>query len=94
MSNLIDRIILSVLIIFILSSFARAVLESVPTCHQLMLVKLQQVMSFLFYSFRAAYSPAVFVRTSRPPWFEAGRQQDCSEFLRYIPSELSLKKSR
>ncbi len=50
--------------------------------HQVVLTKLQQVLIFLKYSFRSAYSPAAFIKLSRPPWFEAGRQQDCSEFLR------------
>ena len=65
-------------------SFTRALLGAVPTPHQVLLVKLQTVMAFLLYSFRSAYSPAAFVKVSRPPWFEAGRQQDCSEFLRYF----------
>ena len=55
-----------------------------PTPHQVLLLKLQHVMAFLLYSFRSVYSPAAFVSLSRPPWFETGRQQDCSEYLRYV----------
>ena len=44
---------------------------------------LQQTFAFLRHSMRSIYSPAEFVKASRPPWFEPGRQQDCSEFLRF-----------
>ena len=33
---------------------------------------------------RAAISPTEFYRTSRPPWFRPGAQQDCSEFLKHF----------
>ena len=62
--------------------FTRAVLGSSLTNHQDLIFQLQKVLMFLRYSYRAAYSPASFIKASRPPWFEAGRQQDCSEFLR------------
>lgn len=29
-----------------------------------------------------------FLNTSRPPWFTAGHQQDCSEYLKYILDQL------
>ena len=48
------------------------------------LTKLQQTFSFLRYTMRAIYSPSEFLKVARPPWFEPGRQQDCSEFLRYL----------
>ncbi|KAK4009943.1 ubiquitin carboxyl-terminal hydrolase 35 [Daphnia magna] len=70
------------------SDFTRAVLGSTTTNHQYVLTQLQRVLVFLRYSFRAAYSPAAFIKASRPPWFEAGRQQDCSEFLRYLMDSL------
>ncbi|XP_046648592.1 ubiquitin carboxyl-terminal hydrolase 35-like [Daphnia pulicaria] len=68
--------------------FTRSVLGSITTNHQNVLSQLQQVLIFLRYSFRAAYSPAAFIKASRPPWFETGRQQDCSEFLRYLMDSL------
>ncbi|KAI9558636.1 hypothetical protein GHT06_015424 [Daphnia sinensis] len=68
--------------------FTRAVLGSTTTTHQYVLTQLQRVLVFLRYSFRAAYSPAAFIKASRPPWFEVGRQQDCSEFLRYLMDSL------
>ena len=44
--------------------------------------------SFFFFPQRAAYSPTAFLKASRPPWFTAGHQQDCSEFLRYLLDQL------
>ena len=51
---------------------------------QKVLSSLQQVFIFLRYSKRNIYSPSEFLRLARPPWFEAGRQQDCSEFLTHL----------
>ena len=48
------------------------------------MAKLQQTFTFLRHTLRALYSPSDFLKTARPPWFESGRQQDCSEFLRYL----------
>ncbi|XP_043234034.1 ubiquitin carboxyl-terminal hydrolase 35-like [Amphibalanus amphitrite] len=48
------------------------------------LAALQRVFAFLAFSERPAYSPAEFQRVALPPWFERGRQHDCSEFLRYL----------
>ena len=51
---------------------------------QRVLTSLQQVFIFLRYSKRNIYSPSEFLRLARPPWFEVGRQQDCSEFLTHL----------
>lgn len=64
--------------------FRNKVLRLTPSRHQILLVKLQHVFAFLTHSQRPAYSPTGFLQASRPSWFEAGRQQDCSEFLRYF----------
>ena len=48
------------------------------------LAALQRVFAFLAFSERPAYSPAEFQRVALPPWFERGRQHDCSEFLRSV----------
>ncbi len=37
---------------------------------------------------RPAYSPGDFLNASLPPWFTAGRQQDCSEYLKYLLDQL------
>ena len=47
-------------------------------------MKLQHTFAFLQHTLRALYSPSDFLKAARPPWFESGRQQDCSEFLRYL----------
>jgi len=52
------------------------------------LASLQQVFLFLQYSHRNIFSPSEFLRLARPPWFEAGRQQDCSEFLTFLLDSL------
>ena len=51
---------------------------------QPVLQHLQQTFAFLRHSMRSIYSPAEFIKAARPPWFEVGRQQDCSEFLRFV----------
>ena len=56
----------------------------VQTSTNNMLDKLQQTFAFLKNTMRAIYSPSGFLKVARPPWFESGRQQDCSEFLRYL----------
>ena len=58
---------------------------SVTTNHQQpVLAKLQKTFAYLRLTLRALYSPSDFLKAARPPWFEPGRQQDCSEFLRYL----------
>ena len=44
----------------------------------------------MWYLQRAAYAPRNFLEASRPPWFNAGSQQDCSEYLRFILDRYSL----
>jgi len=66
------------------TKFRSLVFESDPGYNQPVLASLQQVFIFLRYSRRNIYSPSEFLRIARPPWFEAGRQQDCSEFLTYL----------
>uniref|UniRef100_A0A131YZV4 Ubiquitin carboxyl-terminal hydrolase n=1 Tax=Rhipicephalus appendiculatus TaxID=34631 RepID=A0A131YZV4_RHIAP len=48
------------------------------------LKSLQELFAFLALSQRPAVCPEDFLRTSKPPWFHQGEQQDCSEFLRYL----------
>uniref|UniRef100_A0A4W5NQK0 Ubiquitin specific peptidase 38 n=1 Tax=Hucho hucho TaxID=62062 RepID=A0A4W5NQK0_9TELE len=50
--------------------------------------KLQLLFTFLSHTQRAAYAPRVFFEASRPPWFNAGSQQDCSEYLRFLLDRL------
>jgi len=64
--------------------FRSLVLASTPGHNQPVLASLQQAFTFLRYSMRNIYSPSEFLRIARPPWFESGRQQDCSEFLTYL----------
>merc|ERR1719266_1844129 len=71
--------------LFITDAFREKLLSSAvhkPT--QNVLDKLQQTFAFLRNTMRAIYSPADFLKVARPPWFESGRQQDCSEFLKYL----------
>ena len=51
---------------------------------QPVLASLQNVFIFLRYSSRNIFSPSEFLRLARPSWFEAGRQQDCSELLTHL----------
>ena len=54
------------------------------TTQQPVMMKLQQTFAYLRYTLRGIYSPSDLLKSARPPWFESGRQQDCSEFLRYL----------
>ena len=60
------------------------VLASRPSLSRPHLAALQRVFAFLAFSERPAYSPEQFQQAALPPWFERGRQHDCSEFLRYL----------
>jgi len=68
--------------------FRMAVLLSKPGQGQPILDSLQQVFIFLKHSKRSIYSPSQFLKIARPPWFETGRQQDCSEFLTHLLDSL------
>lgn len=49
--------------------------------------KIRCLIDIPFLSFtqqRPAYAPMTFSRMSRPSWFVAGHQQDCSEYLKYL----------
>ena len=65
-------------------SFCDLVLSAPLTAAQPVLLRLQSTFSFLRYSQRSIYSPNEFLKASRPPWFEPGRQHDCCEFIRYL----------
>ena len=60
----------------------------VQASSQKVLDKLQQTFAFLKNTMRAIYSPSEFLKAARPPWFESGRQQDCSEFLKFLLDSL------
>ena len=51
---------------------------------QPVLINLQRVFRSLKLSKRSSISPRQFLDISRPPWFDAGQQQDCSEFLTFL----------
>ena len=65
-------------------SFCDLVLSAPLTAAQPVLLRLQTTFSFLRYSQRSIFSPGEFLKASRPPWFEPGRQHDCCEFLRFL----------
>ena len=55
------------------------------TCQaQPVLLSLQRVFRCLKLCRRSFASPWQFLSVSRPPWFDPGEQQDCSEFLNYL----------
>ena len=64
--------------------FCNEVLAVQSTSSRSHLAALQRVFVFLAFSERPAYDPAEFQRIALPPWFEHGRQQDCSELLCYL----------
>ncbi|XP_077865359.1 ubiquitin carboxyl-terminal hydrolase 38-like [Saccoglossus kowalevskii] len=68
--------------------FRREVLSYSPLVQQRVMPNIQNVFAFLSNTQRSAYSPSDFLKVSRPPWFEMGAQQDCSEFLKYLLDRL------
>ena len=71
--------------LYMTDQFRDLILQSpILSPSQVVLHRLQIVFSFLKYSYRSTYSPKSFYDTARPSWFDVGRQQDCSEFLKYL----------
>lgn len=57
-------------------------------------IRLFLYLCFVFFLQRAAYAPKNFLEASRPPWFNVGSQQDCSEYLRFLLDRYSSVSSR
>ncbi|KAF5898029.1 ubiquitin carboxyl-terminal hydrolase 38, partial [Clarias magur] len=74
--------------LFMATDFRRNVLSLNLNCSNTLMKKLQLLFAFLAHTQRAAYEPRSFLDASRPPWFSAGSQQDCSEYLRFILDRL------
>ncbi|XP_051560350.1 ubiquitin carboxyl-terminal hydrolase 38-like isoform X1 [Myxocyprinus asiaticus] len=74
--------------LFMATDFRRHVLSLPLNGSNTLMKKLQLLFAFLGHTQRAAYSPRSFLEVSRPPWFTAGSQQDCSEYLRFLLDRL------
>ncbi|KAM6940049.1 ubiquitin carboxyl-terminal hydrolase 38 [Xenentodon cancila] len=74
--------------LFMATDFRRHVLSLHLNGSNTLMKKLQLLFAFLAHTQRAAYAPRNFLEASRPPWFNAGSQQDCSEYLRFILDRL------
>ncbi|XP_045582441.2 ubiquitin carboxyl-terminal hydrolase 38 isoform X1 [Procambarus clarkii] len=70
--------------LFMTDSFRHGILHAVPRSNQQLLVQLQQLFSLLCFTHRTYVAPRQFHDKSRPPWFNPGMQQDCSEYLRHL----------
>ncbi|KAJ3613969.1 hypothetical protein NHX12_017547 [Muraenolepis orangiensis] len=68
-------------------NFRRRVLSLHLSGNNMLMKKLQLLFAFLAHTQRTAYAPRNF-EASRPPWFNAGSQQDCSEYLRFLLNRL------
>ncbi|KAM8843176.1 ubiquitin carboxyl-terminal hydrolase 38 isoform 2-T2 [Synchiropus picturatus] len=75
-------------ILFMATDFRRHVLSLNLNGSNTLMKKLQLLFAFLAHTQRAAYAPKSFLESSRPPWFNAGSQQDCSEYLRFLLDRL------
>jgi len=51
---------------------------------QPVLSSMQRLFRCMNLSRRSSFSPRQFLDISRPPWFDAGHQQDCGEFLTFL----------
>ncbi|CAG11048.1 unnamed protein product, partial [Tetraodon nigroviridis] len=74
--------------LFVATDFRRHVLSLHLNGSNSLMKKLQLLFAFLAHTQRAAYAPRNFLEASRPPWFNAGSQQDCSEYLRFLLDRL------
>ncbi|XP_062577583.1 ubiquitin carboxyl-terminal hydrolase 35-like [Saccostrea cucullata] len=74
--------------LFMCDSFRRDTLSYQASPDQPVISQLQQVFAFLSQTQRPAYAPMTFSRMTRPSWFVAGHQQDCSEYLRYLLDQI------
>ncbi|XP_059155627.1 ubiquitin carboxyl-terminal hydrolase 38-like isoform X2 [Physella acuta] len=74
--------------LYMCDQFRRGILNKAPSGRETLLVKLQHVFAMLSQSSRPAIAPTKFLQASRPPWFQPGHQQDCSEFLKYLLDQL------
>ncbi|MED6250452.1 Ubiquitin carboxyl-terminal hydrolase 38 [Ataeniobius toweri] len=75
--------------LFMATDFRRHVLSLHLNGSNTLMKKLQLLFAFLAHTQRAAYAPRNFLEASRPPWFNMGSQQDCSEYLRFLLERLS-----
>ncbi|XP_077575056.1 ubiquitin carboxyl-terminal hydrolase 38 [Stigmatopora nigra] len=74
--------------LFMATDFRRHVLSLRLNGSGSLMKKLQMLFAFLAHTQRAAYAPRNFLEVSRPTWFNAGSQQDCSEYLRFLLDRL------
>ncbi|KAM7009051.1 ubiquitin carboxyl-terminal hydrolase 38 isoform 1-T2 [Tautogolabrus adspersus] len=74
--------------LFMATDFRRHVLSLHLNGSNTLIKKLQLLFAFLAHTQRAAYAPRNFLEASRPTWFNAGSQQDCSEYLRFLLDRL------
>uniref|UniRef100_A0A146X4K3 Ubiquitin carboxyl-terminal hydrolase 38 n=1 Tax=Fundulus heteroclitus TaxID=8078 RepID=A0A146X4K3_FUNHE len=74
--------------LFMATDFRRHVLSLHLNGSNTLMKKLQLLFAFLAHTQRAAYAPRNFLEASRPPWFNVGSQQDCSEYLRFLLERL------
>ncbi|XP_031719214.1 ubiquitin carboxyl-terminal hydrolase 38 [Anarrhichthys ocellatus] len=74
--------------LFMATDFRQHVLSLHLNGSNPLMKKLQLLFAFLAHTQRAAYAPKNFLEVSRPPWFNAGSQQDCSEYLRFLLDRL------
>ncbi|CAJ1052471.1 LOW QUALITY PROTEIN: ubiquitin carboxyl-terminal hydrolase 38-like [Xyrichtys novacula] len=74
--------------LFMATDFRRHVLSLNLNGSNMLMKKLQLLFAFLAHTQRAAYAPRNFLDASRPPWFNVGSQQDCSEYLRFLLDRL------
>ncbi|XP_068178598.1 ubiquitin carboxyl-terminal hydrolase 38 [Antennarius striatus] len=74
--------------LFMATDFRRRVLSLPLNGSNTLMKRLQLLFAFLAHTQRAAYAPRNFLEASRPPWFNAGSQQDCSEYLRFLLDRL------
>ncbi|XP_037327067.1 ubiquitin carboxyl-terminal hydrolase 38 [Pungitius pungitius] len=74
--------------LFMATDFRRHVLSLHLNGSNPLMKKLQLLFAFLAHTQRAAYAPKNFLEASRPPWFNVGSQQDCSEYLRFLLDRL------
>jgi len=80
--------------LFCTKLFQTMLADSTPNKTQPIMNRLKILFRCLCLSRKSSADPRAFLEVSRPPWFDVGYQQDCSEFLTFLLHSLKEEEDR